>query len=183
MTFAKQYDIKHTMSSPYYHESNGKAECYVRIVKNLLKKQRSNINDALLAYRSAPLCNSKHSPAELMFNRQMKDNILTIPIHFKSEDLERINNSQESKYKDLHSGDRVFIFDTDKKVWEKGMIINKTEHQISIVSCSKAEESPTEIEYIRKCTTHHRLSSNNYLPNHPIVFKMMFSQTLKLQLV
>ena len=119
MTFAKQYDIKHTMSSPYYHESNGKAECYVRIVKNLLKKQRSNINDALLAYRSAPLCNSKHSPAELMFNRQMKDNILTIPIHFKSQNLERINHSQESKYKDLHFGDRVFIFDTDKKVWEK----------------------------------------------------------------
>ena len=57
ITFAKQYDIKHTMSSPDYHESNGKAECYVRIVKNLLnlKKQRSNINDALLAYRSAPL--------------------------------------------------------------------------------------------------------------------------------
>ena len=135
MTFAKQYDIKHTMSSPYYHESNGKAECYVRIVKNLLKKQRSNINDALLAYRSAPLCNSKHSPAELMFNRQMKDNILTIPIHFKSQDLERINHSQDSKYKDLHSGDRVFIFDTDKKVWEKGMIINKTEqpNQYSIL--------------------------------------------------
>ena len=139
MTFAKQYDIKHTMSSPYYHESNGKAECYVRIVKNLLKKQRSNINDALLAYRSAPLCNSKHSPAELMFNRHMKDNILTIPIHFKSQDLERINRSQESKYKDLHSGDRlyhrVFIFDADKKVWEKGMIINKNEqpNQYSIL--------------------------------------------------
>ena len=65
----------------------------------------------------------------------MKDNILTIPIHFKSQDLERINHSQESKYKDLHSGDRVFIFDTDKKVWEKGMIINKTEqpNQYSIL--------------------------------------------------
>ena len=80
------------------------------IVKNLLKKQRSNINDALLAYRSAPLCNSKHSPAELMFNRQMKDNILTIPIHFKSQDLERINHSQDSKYKDLHSGDKSVYF-------------------------------------------------------------------------
>ena len=81
------------------------------------------------------VCNSKHSPAELMFNRQMKDNILTIPIHFKSQDLERINHSQDSKYKDLHSGDRVFIFDTDKKVWEKGMIINKTEqpNQYSIL--------------------------------------------------
>ena len=117
-----------------------------------------------------------------MFNRQMKYNILTIPIHFKSQDPERINHSQESKYKDLHSGDRVFTFDTDKKIWEKGMIINKTEqpNQYSILFPSGRISNRNRVHL--KMTTHHRLSSNNYLPNHPIVFKMMFNQTLKLQL-
>ena len=56
-------------------------------------------------------------------------------MYFKSKDLEMVNHSQESKYKDLHSGDIVFIFDIDKKIWEKEMNINKTEqpNQYSIL--------------------------------------------------
>ena len=69
------------MSSPYYHESNGKAECYVGIVKRMLKKC-DNIYDALIAYRSTPLCNSRHSPYELLFNRRMKDNVISLPVHY-----------------------------------------------------------------------------------------------------
>ena len=82
-----EYDIKHSLSSPYYHESNGKSERYVGIVKKLLRKC-TDINDALLAYRSAPLCNSKHSPAELMFNRNIKDHIVSVPLQYKSADLD-----------------------------------------------------------------------------------------------
>ena len=36
--FAEEYGFKHTTSSPYYHQSNGKAERYVGIVKQLLTK-------------------------------------------------------------------------------------------------------------------------------------------------
>ena len=53
-SFTMEYDIKHSMLSPYYHESNGKSELYVGIVKKLLRKC-TDINDALLACRSAPL--------------------------------------------------------------------------------------------------------------------------------
>ena len=79
--------MRHTMSSPYYHESNGKAECYVGIVKRMLKKC-DNIYDALLAYRSTPLCNSRHSSYELLFNCRMKDNVISLPVHYDGDEDE-----------------------------------------------------------------------------------------------
>ena len=75
------------MSSPYYHGSNGESERCVGILKKILRKC-TDINDAIVAYRSAPPFNSKHSPAELMFNRNIKDHILSVPLQYKSADLD-----------------------------------------------------------------------------------------------
>ena len=57
-SFTMGCDIKHSMSSPYYHESNGKSECYVEIVKTILRKC-TDINDALLAYGYQCHCSLK----------------------------------------------------------------------------------------------------------------------------
>ena len=112
------------MSSPYYHESNGKAECYVGIVKRMLKKC-DNIYDALLAYRSTPLCNSRHSPYELLFNRRMKDNVISLPVHYDGEEDESCDKT--FKYGIFNPGDKVCIFDKERKFWEKGRILSHTE--------------------------------------------------------
>ena len=53
------------------------AECYVGTVKRMLKKC-DNIYDALHTYRSTPLYNSCHSPYELLFNRRMRDNVISL---------------------------------------------------------------------------------------------------------
>ena len=53
------------------------AECYVGTVKRMLKKC-DNIYDALHAYRSTLLCNSCHSPYELLFNHKMKDIVISL---------------------------------------------------------------------------------------------------------
>ena len=123
-SFVREFNMRHTMSSPYYHESNGKADCYVGIVKRMLKKC-DNINDALLAYRSTPLCNSRHSPYELLFNRRMKDNLISLPVHYESDEDESCDKT--FKYDICNPGDKVFIFDKERKFWEKGRILSHTE--------------------------------------------------------
>ena len=96
-SFVREFNMKHTMSSPYYHESNGKAECYVGIVKRMLKKC-DNIYDALLAYLSTPLCNSRHSPYELLFNRRMKDNVISLPVHYDGDEDESCEPKSKRQY-------------------------------------------------------------------------------------
>ena len=57
---AKKYGFIHVMSSPKYPQANGEAECAVRTVKDILKKN-SDLYLAMLAYRSIPLENG-YSP-------------------------------------------------------------------------------------------------------------------------
>lgn len=125
---ASTYDFKHTTSSPYYHESNGKAERYVGIVKQLLRKN-DNIGDSLLAYRSAPLTNNSHSPGELMFNRNINDHVINLQLQNKSDDRceESVVKHEPYRYSPLYSGDKVFIYDVDHKIWEQGVIRHQTD--------------------------------------------------------
>ena len=56
--FIKDWNIKHSTSSPRNHRSNGKAESAVKIVKGLLTHAKYSGQDpylALLAYRSTPV--------------------------------------------------------------------------------------------------------------------------------
>ena len=72
--FVKEYQFKHTTSSPKYPQSNGLIESSVKRVKNILKKSKSNENNFylnLLVYRSSPLENEK-STDELLYGRKIR---------------------------------------------------------------------------------------------------------------
>ena len=76
--FAAECGFRIVTSSPRYPQSNGQAERFVGTVKALLRKPREegiDPNKALLQYRNAPIVGIGYSPAQLLFNRRLQDDI------------------------------------------------------------------------------------------------------------
>ena len=76
--FLKTKGIKHTTSSPYYPQSNGLAEAYVKVVKNMMKKAQKckvRFNDMMYQYRTSPVAGKKESPIELLEQRRPRTNM------------------------------------------------------------------------------------------------------------
>ena len=95
-----------------------------------MRKNPEMIYDALLAYRAAPLTNNEYSPAELMFKRNVRAHMICLPVHFPAADRshENVNHiEQKEKHQNLYPGDRVFIYDTEKKIWERDIVRHQTE--------------------------------------------------------
>ena len=81
-TFKKlmtEYNVNHITSSPYYPQSNGLAEKYVQIVKNLFHKAKEEGQDlykCLMTYRNTPLSSTLQSPMQMLSNRITRSNLL-----------------------------------------------------------------------------------------------------------
>ena len=72
--FARNYQFRHTTSSPHFPSSNGQAERAVKQVKHLLKRADDPFL-ALLSYRSTPMPWCGKSPAELLMGRNIRANL------------------------------------------------------------------------------------------------------------
>jgi Integrase core domain. len=73
--FAEKWGFKVTTSSPYFHQSNGLAEKFVGIFKNMLRKcneDQGDLNLYLLNYRNSPIAGLTYSPAQLMFCKSLR---------------------------------------------------------------------------------------------------------------
>ena len=74
--FTDEWAVKHKWSSAHYHQSNGKAEAAVAIVKRMIKRAQAAGDDwrkGLLAYNDTP----QHklggaTPGEMFFSRRMR---------------------------------------------------------------------------------------------------------------
>ena len=78
---SREWGFEHTTSSPHYPQSNGLAESLVNVVKSLLKKcngDNNNFLKGLLVIRNTPL-ESGQSPGQILFGRQLKDNLPVTP--------------------------------------------------------------------------------------------------------
>ena len=76
--FLKTKGIKHITSSPYYPQSNGLAEAYVKVVKNMMKKAQKckvRFNDMMYQYRISPVAGKRESPIELLEQRRPRTNM------------------------------------------------------------------------------------------------------------
>ena len=76
--FSSSWDFCLVTSSPRYPKSNGEAEKYVGIIKMILRKCKEDGTDpnlALLRYRNMKIKGMMYSPAQMLFNRRLRDNL------------------------------------------------------------------------------------------------------------
>ena len=132
--FAKSWNFTHDPSSPEYPKGNGRVERSVQTVKKLIKKaveSKSSIEAAILAYRTTPLQDCGHSPAELLMGRQPR-NHLNSHIRVESNESPERKGYTE-KYANLHArdmpelrpGDKVRIYDRAKKKYATKAVVEK----------------------------------------------------------
>ena len=65
----KEYGVNHIISSSHYPQSNGLAEKFVQIVKNLFYKVReegTDIYKCLMIYPNTPLQSTSKSPMQML---------------------------------------------------------------------------------------------------------------------
>lgn len=119
--FAKEWDFKHTTSSPRFPQSNGEVERAVE-TKSLLKKEKDP-SKGLLAYRSTPLA-CGYSPSELLMERKVRNTIPTFHANLNpcwpdtdklrereaySKEKQRLNFHNAVPLKALQPGTPVFV--------------------------------------------------------------------------
>jgi hypothetical protein len=74
--FAKTYGFEHATSSPYWPQSNGKAEAAVKDAKSILKKSE-DFHLALLNIRNTPPRGHSFSPAQRLMGRRTQSALPT----------------------------------------------------------------------------------------------------------
>ena len=138
-SFAKEYNIKITHSSPRYPQSNGFIESMVKITKQILERCKQTSSDphiAMLLYRATPLQSGMASPAELLSQRRYRT---TLPIKnrepvrsrnhretmAKSRDKrEEYFNKKATDYRQLQMHEPVYVqLNPDKATWQKANVI------------------------------------------------------------
>jgi hypothetical protein len=139
--FAKKWDFRHVTVSPKHPQSNGLAEKYVQIVKNILEKSRRDGNNVLrgiLEYRASPVDNMA-SPAQLLFGRQIPGLLPTSSTKLQPKVINptdvrnrrhQMQQNQKAQYDKkskqlppLKLGENVYI-QKENKDWEPATIIN-----------------------------------------------------------
>ena len=98
--FSQRKQIKHTKSSPHHHQSNGKAESAVKIVKSILRKTENsawNPYEALLDEHNTPTVDMTTSPAQGFLHRRLKSYIPMKATLLKSEITETVLEEKAKK--------------------------------------------------------------------------------------
>ena len=74
----KEYAVNHITSSLHYPQSNGLAEKFVQIMKNLFYKAKEegvNINKYLMIYHNIPLASTSKSPMQMLQQRSARSQL------------------------------------------------------------------------------------------------------------
>ena len=77
-TFVKKYQVNHITSSPYWSQSNGRAEAAVKSAKHILLTAE-DVDLALLSVRNTPPAGHTNSPAQRLFRRALRSNLPQLP--------------------------------------------------------------------------------------------------------
>ena len=105
-TFKKlmmEYRVNHITSLPHYPKSNGLAEKYVQIIKNLFykaKEEGQDLHKCLMIYRNTPLSNHLQSPMQILSSRSTRS---TLPLSNAAKRQMGIQDEESrTRYKNQH---------------------------------------------------------------------------------
>ena len=74
----QEYSVNHITSSPHYPQSNGLAEKFVQIVKNVFYKAREegiDLHKSWIIYHNTPLTSNLQSPMQMLQNRSARSQL------------------------------------------------------------------------------------------------------------
>ena len=119
----KEYAVNHIESSPHYPQSNGLAEKFVQIVKNLFYKANEeavDINKYLMIYHNTPLACTSKSPMQMLQQRSARSqlplsNVARRRLGIVAEQPPRKN--QHLPLHDFHIGQDVMCQSPITKKW------------------------------------------------------------------
>ena len=141
--FARDWGFSIITSSPHYPKSNGLAERYVQTIKHFMKAcehQSEDIYRSLLSYRETPLTGSIYSPAEMLFNRNIRSNLpittaMLKPIVVQARERMESNQAKQKAYYDrgtrelpeLQPGSKAFVRTDEESEWQPGVVVDSHE--------------------------------------------------------
>ena len=125
-----EHNINHITSSPHYLQSNGLAEKYVHIVKNLLHKAKEESKDlykCLMVYCNIPLSSNLQSPMQILASRSARSNLPMSNATRRKKGLDCKHLRTQSKNEqvpshDLHLDQGVMYQDPNNKRWYQATI-------------------------------------------------------------
>ena len=141
-TFAKQYQFNHITSSPYWSQSNGRAEAAVKSAKHILLTA-DDVDLALLSVRNTPPAGHTFSPAQRLFGRILRsdlpqpakalepftpprDTVVTDHVQRKLKQKDAYDKHANGPLPDLPPGSYVYAKlppTSSSKVWIQGKVI------------------------------------------------------------
>ena len=119
------YSVNHMTSSPHYPQSNGFAEKYVQIVKNLFYKAKEegiDLYKSLMIYRNTPLLHNLQSPVQILKSQTARTQLpmsstARIQQVLGSEQLRVSNKNEHLPTHDNHIGQSVMYLSPINKRW------------------------------------------------------------------
>ena len=140
--FTNKWGITHITSSPRYPRSNGFVERQIQTVKAILKKAKQaqeDVNLALLRWRTTPVDHIIQSPAEIIFQRRIRDTLPskitnTIPnreeVHgqlgSKQAEQKSHHDAKARSLPPLYTGQYVTHRDPQTGRWHPAVVKDKT---------------------------------------------------------
>ena len=165
--FTKDWNIKHSTSSPRNPRSNGQAESAVKIVKGLLTHAKCSGQGpylALLAYKSTPVDSHLWSPAEMLYQCALCTTVPQRNRHknpYAAAECERLeecatqsaaNHDRISCYRKApcYAGQSVSIINNDRTLWQD-TVVHAPDHDSYIVKVVGGAEYRWAWDHIREC--------------------------------
>ena len=166
--FCTAWGISHEASSPHYPQSNGSAKACVKSAKHALqwaKYSGANPHLALLALWAMPINSKLQSPAELLYQCQLRTTILAkicnsdpsaMQVHEQIDAHSEVVKSQADECSKtlapLYAGQPVATYDTLWKLWVPATVICILPWNSYLVCTSNGSTYRHTWRHLRECS-------------------------------